>query len=263
MILQMIIIVCFLKEYFIELIHAYNKLFHDGYIVINDFLHNDDIRRIIHFLNNEYYEQLKTFLMTERFQNKLKLSLLNRYENQDAFLYEICNYTYVLNGSNINSWHRDFTSSKIFNNLKYPAYSVIIYLTESSLDVIPSSHENDKSIYFCYKSFKTLNLNKGDAIIFDSDLFHKGSDAGKIAIQLKLVHRKDIERLPHLDNYLEVNNNECNSPSLFNKYFNETIKYVPFIIDLNYRIIIDCFSRKTNIIHKIVSFMLFGKSNYF
>ena len=88
-------------------------------------------------------------------------------------------------------------------------------------------------------------------------------DAGKITIQLKLIHRKDIDRLPHLYNYLEVNNNESKSPSLFSKYLNECIKYAPSSIDLNYRLIIDCFNRKQNISHIIVSYVLFGKPKYF
>ena len=262
MILQIILIVYIVKDYIIELIHAHQKLFHDGFIIIKDFLHKDDIKRILYFIKNGYYDDLKRYLMTERFQNKLKLCLLNRYENQDAFLYEICDYIYLLNGSSVNSLHRDYTSSKMFNNLKHPAFSVIIYITESSLDVIPSSHENDKSIYFCYKSFKTLEFERGDVIIFDSDVFHKGSNDGKIAIQMKMIHRKDIDRLPNLQNFVKVNNNECN-PSLFSSYFNETIKYVPFLIDLNYKIINDCFIHRQNILHKIVTFILFGNSNYF
>ena len=262
MILQIILIVYILKEYLIELIHAHQKLFNDGYIIVKDFLHKDDIKRVLFFIKNESYDDLKRYLFTDRFQNKLKLCLLNRYENEHAFLYELCDYLYILNGSSINSYHRDYTSSKMFNNLKYPTYSVIIYITESCLDVIPSSHENDKSIYFCCKSFKTLEFDGGDAIIFDSDVFHKGSNAGKIAIQLKLIHRKDVDRLSHLQNFLKVNNNECN-PSLFNKYFNECVKYTPFLIDLNYRLINDCFHNRQNILHRIVSYVLFGNSKYF
>ena len=48
MILQIILIVYILKEYFIELIHAYQKLFHDGFIIVKDFLHKDDLKRIIY-----------------------------------------------------------------------------------------------------------------------------------------------------------------------------------------------------------------------
>ena len=260
--IQTILVIYIVIEYVKELIHAYHQLFNDGFIIIKDFLHKDDLKRILYFIKNEYYDELKKYLMTERFQNKLKLCLLNRYENQDAFLYEVVDYIYILNGSSVNSYHRDYTSSKMFNNLKYPAYSAIIYITDSSLDVIPSSNENDKSIYFCYKSFKTLDFDRGDCIIFDSDVFHKGNDEGKIAIQMKLIHRKDIDRLPNLQNFLKVNNNDC-KPSLFSRYFNECVKYVPFLIDLNYKIINDCFNHRQNILHKIVSFMLFGNSKYF
>ena len=131
MILQIILIVYILKEYIIELIHAHQKLFNDGYIIVKDFLYTDDIKRVLFFIKNENYDDLKRYLFTDRFQNKLKLCLLNRYENQDAFLYELVDYIYILNGSSVNSWHRDFTSSKMFNNLKHPAFSVIIYITAS------------------------------------------------------------------------------------------------------------------------------------
>ena len=121
MILQVILIVYILKEYFIELINAYKKIFNDVFIIIKDFLHADDLKRLIYFIKNEYYEDLKRYLMTERFQNKIKLCLLNRYENQDAFLYEVVDYMYILNGSSVNSWHRDYTSAigRIFKIVKH------------------------------------------------------------------------------------------------------------------------------------------------
>ena len=63
MILQTILIVYILKEYIIELIHAHQKLFNDGFIIIKDFLHKDDLKRILYFIKNEYYDELKKLLV--------------------------------------------------------------------------------------------------------------------------------------------------------------------------------------------------------
>ena len=105
--IQTILVIYIVIEYVKELIHAYHQLFHDGFIIVKDFLHADDIKRVLFFIKNEYYEDLKKYLFTDRFQNKIKLCLLNRYENQNAFLYELVDYLYILNGSSVNSFHRD------------------------------------------------------------------------------------------------------------------------------------------------------------
>ena len=261
--LQIIFILFIVIEYVKELITIYNKLFHDGFHIIKNYLHNKDIKVISTYLKNGHINVMKKYLLeNEFFLNKIKLTLMNHFNNEQAFNYYVLDYMYILNGSSINNWHRDYTSSKIYNNLEYPSYSMIIYLSNTDLEVIPSSNENDKNIYLCYKSFKNLKFDIGDAIIFDSDLFHKGGNNNKIAIQLKIIHKKDINKLPNLNNYFKENN-EKYEYSIFNIYFNECIKYVPFVIDLNHNIIKNCFNGNISMIHKIVTYFLYNNFNYF
>lgn len=259
-----IIFLFIIIEYIKELITIYKKLFHEGFFIIKNYLRNKDIERVNKFIEDKDYTILKSFLLeNEHFLNKIKLTLYNQFKNEQAFNYLVLDYMYILNGSSINSWHRDYTSSKLFNNLEHPAYSMILYLSKSSLEVIPSSNENDKHIYFCYKSFKKINFETGDAIIFDSDLFHKGSNNGKLAIQLKIIHKKDLHLLPNLNNYFKINN-ELYSPSIFNYYINEFIKYIPFLIDRNHYLIKKCFTKDNkNVFQQIITQFLFNNYKYF
>ena len=251
-------------EYVKELISIYNKLFHEGYYVVKNYLHNNDLKKVNLYLKEKNYNNLKKYLLEdEHFRNKITLILYNHFNNEQGLNYVILDYFYILDGSSINSWHRDYTSSKIFNNLKYPSYSMIIYLSPSNLEVVSSSHENDKNIYLCYKSFKNIDFNIGDSIIFDSNLLHKGGDNQKKAIQLKIIHKKDIEKLPNLNNYFVINNENYKS-SLFNYYFNKFIIHIPFLIDFNYKIISDCFNKEKNsFLQKIVCYFLFNNYRYF
>ena len=45
-----ILIVYIFKEYIIELIHSHQKLFHDGFIIVQDFFHQENIKRILFFI---------------------------------------------------------------------------------------------------------------------------------------------------------------------------------------------------------------------
>ena len=111
--LQIIFILFIVIEYIKELITIYKKLFHEGFYIIKNYLHNKDIKVISTYFKNGHINVMKKYLLeNEFFLNKIKLTLMNYFNNEQAFNYYVLDYLYILNGSSINNWHRDYTSSK-------------------------------------------------------------------------------------------------------------------------------------------------------
>ena len=56
--------------------------------------------------------------------------------------YVLINYIYMIENSSIHTYHRDYTSSRNYNNLLHPSYTMILYLDkdENELNIIPGSH---------------------------------------------------------------------------------------------------------------------------
>ena len=83
-----ILILFIVLEYIKELITIYNKLFHDGFHIIKNYLHNKDIKVISTFLKNGHINVMKKYLLeNEFFLNKIKLTLMNHFNNEQAFNY--------------------------------------------------------------------------------------------------------------------------------------------------------------------------------
>lgn len=135
--------------------------------------------------------------------------------------YKFLNYKYTIKGCTLQTFHRDVTSSQYILETKYPIYTYIEYYNKGPvLSVCPGSHI---TVPFLYNKAVTLYNNKSKiGIMFNSDLVHAGAlnNLGKerYAIQYKIAHKDDIEKLKHLNNINKVANNDCSNNNYIKNY---------------------------------------------
>ena len=228
-----------------------------GYVIIENLINENDIDYILNLWRQKRYSEIKHFFKNS---NEITKVLPDNYS--------LIDYTYIIEDSAIHTYHRDYTSSKRFNNLKYPSYTMILYLDESKtgLNVIPGSHIESIPIYLIDKSIQ-LNFKPGTAIMFDADLLHAGSiidnTIKRHCIQFKIVHKDDVQFLPHLLNY-HVLINKPNNKSLHSKYIESTLtKHFPIIMDLTHNTIKSSFTENKTPIQKVFSQVIFSNQDFY
>ena len=123
--------------------------------------------------------------------------------------YEFLDYTYTINGCTLSTFHRDVTSSQYEFKTKHPVYTFITYKYEGpSLTVCPGSH---LTVPMLYSRPVTVNSN---SVLFNCDLVHAGSmnldKKPRNAVQYKIAHRDDIEKINHLKGIRKEKNSDCN-----------------------------------------------------
>lgn len=123
--------------------------------------------------------------------------------------YEFLDYKYSIDGCTLSTFHRDVTSSQYVFKTKYPVYTFITYQYDgSALSVCPGSH---KTTPFLLSRPITVNAN---SVLFNCDLVHAGSlnleKKPRKAVQYKIAHKDDVEKLKHLEGIDKLKHGDCN-----------------------------------------------------
>jgi hypothetical protein len=134
---------------------------------------------------------------------KIFNSILKKLPNYYQFL----DYEYKIVNSTVYTFHRDVTSSKNYQGLVYPSYTLIIYINNNNnklLSICPNSH---KQKLFISPPINIYGRTSGCGILFDADIVHAGAineTSERTAFQYKICHKEDIYKLKHLNGqYIE------------------------------------------------------------
>ncbi len=143
--------------------------------------------------------------------------------------YVFPNYSFVIKKSQLSSCHRDDNGTMINTNSQYPSYTLIIFLKpmENCLKVIEGSHKKQDKFYIT-KPPENIKCSPGQMIIFDSNLVHAGAfneNINNTRIQMKLVHRNDMENHPELKNFHKELKND-KKPTHFAKIIDQPISCI-------------------------------------
>ncbi len=251
------------------LIYKRNKIKDIGYIVIENMLSKSDIENILENWEMRNFKNIHDiFIGNGKVGNGRGIKWKIKEILGDS--YNLIDYMYVIEDSAIHTYHRDYTSSKQYNNLEYPSYTMILYLDENSeengLNVIPKSHIDNAQFYTFDYSLK-LNFKKGTSIIFDANLLHCGTaiknNIKRKCIQFKIIHKDDISKMPHLQNF-HVLINKPNDKNTISKYIEMNFtKHLPIISDLFQSTIKSAFTENKTFIQKFISGVIFSDSDFY
>ena len=171
-----------------------------GYKVL-DVFGDTEVNYILGLVDSKKYLDAQKFIQN----HSGLLKQVNHLLGED---YVFMDYIYTIEKSSVSTCHRDESGSVFNPRLKHPSYTVLFYLEpmEACLDVIPKSHKERNAVYLS-NSLESIPCKPGQAILFDADLIHSGSINNKNdnkRIQMKIVHRDDLETLHFLDKYYKV-----------------------------------------------------------
>ena len=130
--------------------------------------------------------------------------------------YQFLDYRYTIEGCTLSTFHRDVTSSGYIFKTKYPVYTFITYEYDGpALSVCPGSH---RTVPLLLSRPVTVNAK---SVLFNCDVVHAGSlnidKKPRKAIQYKIAHKDDIEKLKHLNGIDKLKHGDCdkrNNPTL-------------------------------------------------
>ena len=114
--------------------------------------------------------------------------------------YVFLDYSYEISNSCLYTFHRDVTSSKTFQNLSYPSYTLIIYFSKGNH---LSISEGSNTISFITPTPTTIFGEIGQSVLFDSNMVHAAALSAtteRYCKQYKICHKYDIDKLSHLNN---------------------------------------------------------------
>lgn len=267
-----IIILCIIiLSYFLK----YNKIISrgnlqkDGFCVIKNILTNDDILNVKNYLDSNRIKDTKKYIISNnRINNLIKNKLDSEKEK-----YNFQDYIMYIRQSKVHTCHRDNNGSFFSPNQKHESYTIIFYLTdmEKNLDVVPGSHVNrfQNSLYLTDPSV-SIKCNKGDAILFNSNLVHAGSildSEYNPRIQMKYTHNDDLECLKHYQNFNKI----LNKTNKVNKTFQRIQKHItcqiPLLSDLTQneikRTSRGSKESKISVFQKIYSKLFYGDKDFY
>ena len=148
--------------------------------------------------------------------------------------YIYLNYKYEIKGCTISTFHRDVTSSQYIFKTKYPVYTHISYYNSGPLlSICPKSHITTpylaSSPVIIYGKPKT-------SILFNCDCIHAGAlnNLGnkRYAIQYKICHIEDLEKLKHLIGINKITSGLCdNINPNYNYFLRKFSLYFSYIIN--------------------------------
>lgn len=232
-----------------------------GYFTMDNLLSNKEVDLIDYYWDKRDFGSIKNF-----FSNNTKI--INKIHENLSNDYILIDYTYIIENSAIHTFHRDYTSSKNYNNLTHPSYTMILYLdnSDTGLNIIPGSHSDNTYVYL-YNQAKKLSFVPGKAVIFDADILHAGSiinnDIKRRCIQFKIIHKDDIHKLPSLQNY-HVLINRPNNKSISLKEFESMLtRHFPIFMDIFQEHIKTSFTEDKSAIQNIVSQIIFSDTDFY
>lgn len=133
-----------------------------------------------------------------------KQEILSKLPNGYKFL----DYKYTIHGCTLSTFHRDVTSSQYVYKTEHPVYTFITYEYDGpALSVCPGSHA---TVPMLYSRPVTVNAN---SVLFNCDVVHAGSlnleKKPRKAVQYKLAHEDDVEKLKHLKGIRKDKHGDC------------------------------------------------------
>jgi hypothetical protein len=257
--LTLIVLICIYYVYLVYFIIE-DKKRERGYMIINDVLLKEDVNYINVCWDNLDYNKIIDFLL----KNDNIHDMIKRYLGKD---YILINYSYLIENSSIHTYHRDYTSSRNYNNLQNPSYTMILYLDDSNtgLNLIPGSHlEKTRLMYMKNKSIKP-NVNPGTVIIFDADILHSGTktDKKRRCIQFKIIHKQDIDKLPSLHDYYVLINKPNIKHDVLASFETFCTRHFPFLMDISNENIKTSFVEERTGVQKIISSIIFSDKDFY
>ena len=127
--------------------------------------------------------------------------------------YQFLDYIYTIDGCTLSTFHRDVTSSQYVFKTKHPVYTFITYeYNGPALSVCPGSH---RTVPLLISRPMTVNSN---SVLFNCDVVHAGSlnpeKKPRKAVQYKIAHRDDVEKLKHLHGVHKIKYGACDKKTL-------------------------------------------------
>lgn len=207
-----------------------NKLLQNGYLKITNILNDNDYLLIENNMLND--NKIKYFYL-KKFIDEIFLQKINNKLNWNC-LYTKFRFSNNNNSNDASLIHRDIQS---YTNKLYPIFTCLTYLDDSSLEIIPGSHLNThysliESLFIINKT-KTINMKRGDILIFYSTLLHRGlfynnNNKNRRLLQLFDVYQNEYDYNKYSSKILHVLGNNTHSNFLI-----EISKYKIFINFLN------------------------------
>jgi hypothetical protein len=188
-----------------------NNLLKNGFIKLKNILNDNDYLLIENNMLND--NKIKYFYL-KKFIDEIFLQKINNKLNWN------CLYTKFIFNNNINNvsiMNRDIQS---FSNKLYPIFTCITCLDDVTLKIIPGSHFNThysiiESLLIYYKS-KTINLKRGDILIYYSTLLYYeiiNNDKRRL-LKVLNVYKNDYDYNKYSPKILHILENNINNQSL-------------------------------------------------
>src|SRR6056300_1323397 len=164
--------------------------------------------------------------------------------------YEFLDYKYTIEGCTLSTFHRDVTSSQYVFKTKYPVYTFITYEYDgAALSVCPGSHRTTPLLL---SRPVTINAN---SVLFNCDLVHAGSlnleRKPRKAVQYKIAHQDDLEKLKHLEGVNKVKQGDCNKMNPKVVILNRKLSLV-FSYIINHHLTPYLQNKESNLLCKII-----------
>lgn len=240
----------------------------DGYFKTDMIFSYFDVNYFRYLFVYKKFDEIKKYIFTTKYTRFLEniKAVLHYNKVKDFNNYILVDYSYIINNSSISTYHRDYTSSKQYNNLNFTSYTMILYLDNTNLNIIPDSHLEKFPIYLIDNS-RQIKFNPGEAIIFDADLLHSGeiskTNEQRRCIQFKIVHKDDIENVKHLINYHNVNENKNNNNYYLKLLYNNISRMIPFVSDIFNKQISNSFHSHKTKIQEFISYLFYSSTDFF
>jgi hypothetical protein len=145
-----------------------NKLNKDGYIIIKKGI--TDFDQVLNSINGDIinYTDIKDFI-----DNTFLLTIQkNLYDISDP---RYIKFRFSNNNNSIDAsvFHKDDYNHTDLDVV--PLYTSLCYFDNAELELIPGSHiKGELGLIDLYKNRKVLFLEKGDIVVFHSNIYHKG-----------------------------------------------------------------------------------------
>lgn len=236
-----------------------------GFKKIPQILEKKDVDKIMEWIREKQYKNVYQYIVNHS-------SVLSRIKSFSGISseYVFQDYSYFILKSRVHTCHRDNNGTFFNPNQKYPSYTIIFYLEDigQGLDVIPGSHLLKTP--FISNSTVPIDVQIGDAILFDANLIHAGSihPYDSIRIQMKISHPLDISTLSFYQDFHKV----LNKPNTSSNYFLHLQKW----FSCHFPIFSDVFMEQedkqswrgsetatVSWAQKIFSFFVYGDADYY
>jgi hypothetical protein len=146
------------------------ELHKNGYVILKNRINNYEVNEIDnkinysdlkHFIDNDFLPQIKSAIPEFSDPQYVKFRYSNNNNSIDASVFHQDDYNYT-----------DLSM--------IPVYTALCYFDKAELELIPGSHiKNNLSLIEIYQHKKIIHLEKGDIVVFHSNLYHKGVNFSK------------------------------------------------------------------------------------